>query len=377
MRFDFNTLITDRSQADVSRAKDILVRANAGTATPEELDELYSGQMKGLYDFTDLNRVTAAMEYLENKFKEYGYKTGYVPIITASGGLDEDVALLLHGDSLEDSSITPVNITQTGVTVSEAQSKFGGKSLFFDGNSFLRFSDQRFIFGTGDFTIDWWEYKTTDVGTSFSINILSDPGYSNMLLFSGSSLYSANSPIVLDLLSGPSIRSVLKNQWVHCALVRHGSNLTFYQNGKQTWNTSFSGNLSGGTGICQVGAHGLSPTTDYLSGYIDEFRISKVARWTSDFTPSNSPYQDQKSKWDENSIPTKSAMEQYLINLNKLKTQLTLLKTTPSLPESMKFLNWADANNIEQILFDIEKQLITMASTFVACGPATCGGYYL
>lgn len=376
MSFDFNTLITDRSQADVS-ALSALMAKKLDEWAPEELEQFNNGLLKGGYFWTDLNRVTAAMDYLDKKFKEYGYKTGYEPIIISSGGLDKDVALLLHGDLLEDSSFNSVSVEPNGVTISEDQSRFGGKSLFFDGNSFLRFSDQMFIFGTGDFTVDWWEYKTTDAGTSFSINILSDPGYSNMLLFDGLYLYSANIPSMWNLLSGARIRSVLKNQWAHCALVRNGSNITFYQNGKQTWNTSFSGNLSGGSGICQVGAHGLSPVSDYFSGYIDEFRISKVARWTSDFTPPDKPYSGYDMSWNENLIPTKSTMEQYLSNINKLKAQITLLKTTPSSPVSMQLLDWVGANNIEQILFDIEKQLITMASTFVACGPATYGGDYL
>lgn len=84
-----------------------------------------------------------------------------------------------------------------------------------------------------------------------------------------------------------------------------------------------------------------------------------------------------KKYWSESDTPTASQMEVYRQNIVTLRRQIMVLRSTPETPASMKFLNWADANNIEQILFDIEKQIITMASTFVACGPATCGGEYL
>ena len=88
MSFDFNSLITDRSQADVSRAKDILARANVGAATPDELEELISGRLKGLYDYTDLNRVTKAMTAIDAEFKKLGYESGYEPVVVSpdSGG---------------------------------------------------------------------------------------------------------------------------------------------------------------------------------------------------------------------------------------------------------------------------------------------------
>lgn len=54
MSFDFSTLITDRTQADVTAKND-----------------------KGTYNADDLNRVTAAMEYLDDALRSYGYVTGY------------------------------------------------------------------------------------------------------------------------------------------------------------------------------------------------------------------------------------------------------------------------------------------------------------
>lgn len=78
MSFDFSTLVTDRTQADVSRVKQIAEKIKNGTASESELAEFNSAAMKGAYNHTDLNRVTAAMEALKSKLEGYGYNVpGY------------------------------------------------------------------------------------------------------------------------------------------------------------------------------------------------------------------------------------------------------------------------------------------------------------
>lgn len=56
--FDYSTLITDRTQADVD-----------------------AGNERGTYDDRTLNRVTSAMEDLRARFSELGYITGYEPLM--------------------------------------------------------------------------------------------------------------------------------------------------------------------------------------------------------------------------------------------------------------------------------------------------------
>ena len=70
-------------------------------------------------------------------------------------------------------------------------------------------------------------------------------------------------------------------------------------------------------------------------------------------------------------------MERYLQNVSGMRDAITVLKSTPEVPESMCQLTYDKANDIEQILLDVEKQIDVMKSIFVACGPATCGGDYL
>ena len=56
MSFDFSTLITDRTQADVTKKA-----------------------AKGFYNASDLNRVGAAMVYLRDKFNDNGYSVEIEP----------------------------------------------------------------------------------------------------------------------------------------------------------------------------------------------------------------------------------------------------------------------------------------------------------
>lgn len=54
-----------------------------------------------------------------------------------------------------------------------------------------------------------------------------------------------------------------------------------------------------------------------------------------------------------------------------------LSEFTPSVPDSMELFTYLKANDIEKILIDVENMIHVMEQTFVACGPATCGGDYL
>lgn len=76
-QFDFSTLITDRSSADVSSLS-ALLKKPLDTWTAEEMEAFNSGGLKGGYWWTDLNRVDACMAYLDVELANLGYSSGYV-----------------------------------------------------------------------------------------------------------------------------------------------------------------------------------------------------------------------------------------------------------------------------------------------------------
>lgn len=78
-------LVTDRTPEDVTRLQRIL-STKKELRTPEEQAELDSHTSKGAYNYTDLNRVTAAVEYLVAEIEKRGYcVAGYTPVEVSSG----------------------------------------------------------------------------------------------------------------------------------------------------------------------------------------------------------------------------------------------------------------------------------------------------
>ena len=67
---DFN-LITDRTQADVDRYTELKDKSLRGMTDDEKAE--WQTQLKGAYNFTDMNRVEAAVEDLANRLTEAGY----------------------------------------------------------------------------------------------------------------------------------------------------------------------------------------------------------------------------------------------------------------------------------------------------------------
>lgn len=73
-----DTLITDRTQADVDRVYQLAKLGIEGMTTAE-LAEYVAG-LKGAYNASDLNRVQAAMEYVAERFKDSGYAAALQPM---------------------------------------------------------------------------------------------------------------------------------------------------------------------------------------------------------------------------------------------------------------------------------------------------------
>lgn len=74
--FDFSTLITDRSPGDLQALRDLLATPMADW-TAEQRDAFNLAAEKGAYNFTDFNRVLAAMQAIDDQLSAMGYKTGF------------------------------------------------------------------------------------------------------------------------------------------------------------------------------------------------------------------------------------------------------------------------------------------------------------
>ena len=208
----------------------------------------------------------------------------YVGVEQIVGGNDEHTLLLLHGDSLTDSSPSHLSVTNSGVAVSEAQSKFGGKSLYFNGAAKLTVPGGSFTFGTSDFTVDTWVYPEAVSTDNFFFS-----GDTGGAFFCGrsnrdSTIGVGRATVAWDTkLSGALPAGV----WSHVAVVRSSGRVYLFINGELQGSAANSVSYGMGGGTASVGAQG---TGYFFKGYIEELRVSDVARWTSNFTPPTEPY---------------------------------------------------------------------------------------
>lgn len=248
------------------------------------------------------------MATLSNKYP-YGtpYSGMFIPSGEGGGGNDSNTVLLLNCDGTDtspdfaDTSVggSTHTVTANGnAQVDTAQKKFGTGALLLDGTGdYLSVPDSAdWNFGSGDFTIDCWvRFNSLAVGNDapFICGQYEDgDNYWYLEAQSGSNAleFRVQDTGTNTIAISGTWSSQTTATWYHVALSRSGSNFYMFIDGTLlsmtgTPDSSSVPDISGGLNI------GVLTNSNYLNGWIDEFRISKgVARWTSSFTPPTEAY---------------------------------------------------------------------------------------
>ncbi len=164
-----------------------------------------------------------------------------------------------------------------------------GGSGYFDGSGdYLTVpTSDDFAFGTGDYTIEAWVYKTT-TGQEH-IYEGRNGGNTNRILFYVNSSNKLASYINASV-KGAATSDFPLNSWVHVALVRSGTTGYMFQNGTQvaTW-TGDSTNIAKPNATLYIGSDN-SGSNYFWEGSISSLRVLKgTALYTSAFTPPTAP----------------------------------------------------------------------------------------
>ncbi len=80
-----------------------------------------------------------------------------------------------------------------------------------------------------------------------------------------------------------------------------------------------------------------------------------------------------KKDWSESDTPTASKMETYRQNIVTLRRQIVVLQTTPKTPETIRQLDYIRANNIEQILMDLDSLISNITKSWYFSGELYAG----
>ena len=207
--------------------------------------------------------------------------------------VDNNTVSLLHFDDGIKDETGKVWTAQNSAAVSTTKSKFGTSSLYLNGsNQYLTITNASdFNFGTADFTIEFWVNGGTQ-STSYPV-ILGNYGSLWPGIYYYDSYESGKLSFTYTGTTAPSSRILVSNNilngntWHHVAIVRASTVTSLFVDGvlqgtsTQTYNFDLT--------TWYLGYDGQQAST-YFNGYIDEMRISSIARWTSDFnakTPTN------------------------------------------------------------------------------------------
>lgn len=200
---------------------------------------------------------------------------------------DEHTLLLLHCDDYSDSSMYGIELMDKSAQVSTEQSKFGGKSMYFNGSTRLSIDDvsaRIFDFGTGDFTVEAWIYPEEISTDNFIFSGSADGSFFFGRQTGNFNLGIGRTGVLWDSVAPVPMQA---NTWSHVAAVRSNGQVSLYVNGNQTGPLANTNAYSMAGFIACIGSQG---TNYYYKGYMDEIRVSNVARWTESFVPPTQPY---------------------------------------------------------------------------------------
>ena len=248
------------------------------------------------------------------------YTANFTPA-TSAFVTDANTQLLLHLDGANDGTVftdssdwggARHSITANGGVKNERISsnsssangdahiigpKVGASAITFDGTGdYLSIGDSAdFDFGTGtNFTLECWMNAGTQPNSVPAL-VGNASGYSSGSItfrFNGNNIgyYSYDGNGGTDMLLSSSTMN--DNAWHHIAVVRITATWYMYVDGilEDTWTgTNPATDFSFGNTL-YIGQNGWDGSNGQYKGYIDELRLSNVARYTANFTPATTEF---------------------------------------------------------------------------------------
>jgi hypothetical protein len=215
------------------------------------------------------------------------YTTNFTPPAAPLSNVSGTKLLMLGNNAGINDSTRYNNVETFGdVKISTSVTKYGSGSLVFDGSGDAIYTSRPPLLniGTGNFTVEGWFYPTTwtvealfrrlwCVGSSlsndFGLNINTD----------GTLHYRNNDSI---LITSSSVLPL--NSWTHVALCRNNGTTSLYFNGVFVGSTGTNNNLSSAASNRLTLGNHPNPSQATFNGYIDDFRVTRAARYTGAFT---------------------------------------------------------------------------------------------
>jgi len=205
-----------------------------------------------------------------------------------SGSVSGPIVVTSAAITINDTSLgafSNPDLTLTGVSGATTSPFSGGGNSYYFANSpstIVAPGSDRWALGTGDFTIEWFQYETDS--NSFPRIFHRGAAYPNQEI--GVSIEGGTFYAWVKSATAVGSATPYKNAWVHFAVVRSGTSLSVYKNGTQLGSTtSNSTNFADTSSVLTIGRETNGIAGTQYGGYITNFRwVKGLAVYTGDFT---------------------------------------------------------------------------------------------
>lgn len=357
-----SALIFDRTQADADRAAYLIGKIQRREMLTESEQAEYNAGLRGCYNITDLNRVEAKVRELAETLRSYGYSVDYtVPLKGASvlpSGYTELEYIQSSGTQYINTGYKPTGNTQIVIDFqmvnqgSSQQGVFGSRPGY----------SKRFTMFTGKSTaslqVDYGTYATlgsenTDI-SGLNTNSRNVIEVSNNLIINGTTIktvdkVSFTSTYDLYLFANNNIGSVqLPGSFKLYSF-------KIYEESTLVHNYVPCKNTAGVIGIYDT----VAKTFLGNSG-------------SGTFTAGNEIVGDDR-EWQYGDTMLESDVLLYLANIAALRNVIKLPPDVPPIPTIDRWIDWMAANDIERIVYELDRMIYGIVPLFRRCGTFRAG----
>lgn len=364
-------LIYDRTLEDVAEVRRLLAKLNPETGdglTAAEQAKWDAG-LKGAYNFTDLNRVEAAVKQLAAALTSAGYPVEITPVLKGSSrlpaGYTEVEWIQSSGTQYIDIGFKPNQDTRIVIDFTALTTSANAYAYGMRGDS-AHNTNPRFgaIFKNASVRVDYGNGNgvtlplTLTVGGRYKLDQNKNTCALNASTATNSTAtFQCPNPAYLFAINEGGTAK-------YFATIKFYSGQV-YDNGALIRNFVPARNAAGTPGLYDT-VNGVFYTNKGSGAFTAG---ADIVGFTAGADVS--PYEDRE--WQEGDIVRRAQWATYLNNVQRLRDAYYTLAETGELPKPEDKLDYQGANTIEKILADIDLLIDCMKSSYRRCGTFRAG----